>query len=679
MQNKITRRRLTHCLVLSLTAGVSAAAAEPAPDTLIVTAAKQSRLAPDAAQEKEKLENVAGGTNLIMVEKDTRLATLHDALDYQPGVLVQNFFGGIDQPRLNIRGSGVQSAPLARGILLMQDGLPVTDADGSFHISTLEMRDARMISVRRGANSLNPQSNSLGGELDLISYTGRDEGGRLRYEYGSYGREGLQTAFGGVSDDGRFDGRINFTYDHFDGYRKHSSSQRKTVRGNFGYTGDNFENRTSLNWTDLRFDVAGPVSEAVLDSDPTEVYPMVWLRDPHRNVEQFRAANRSDWQIDNQRISAGVWYIRTHDNFTTPAYYRFSQSHSEGMQLGWQMETEPVSWRAALASDHMSLETDLMQNRRGTKMDKTPIGKFDGKADNIYASAGAGIHLTPDLTLNLDLKATHARRDTEKRNSSVSLDQSWTFWTPKAGVIWRPADNQRWFANVSASQEPATFHEIINSSDGRLTKLDPQKGVTFEIGGDGDITEQLKWNVALYRSFIKDEYITTYDSEGNITGVFNYAAKTRHQGLEAGINGVIPAGPGDVEYKLAWTWNDFRFMGGEYNGNYIAGIPRNIVSAEVLYRIGDWRFGPNIHWAPTDMAVDHENHLNIQKRKHYAVLGLRGTYQPADNWSLYMSMDNLTNEHYATTSVANRSVTDKDSTLFPGMGFSVNGGITYNF
>ena len=87
MQNKITRRRLTHCLALSLTAGVSAAAAEPAPDTLIVTAAKQSRLAPDAAQEKEKLENVAGGTNLIMVEKDTRLATLHDALDYQPGVL----------------------------------------------------------------------------------------------------------------------------------------------------------------------------------------------------------------------------------------------------------------------------------------------------------------------------------------------------------------------------------------------------------------------------------------------------------------------------------------------------------------------------------------------------------------------------------------------------------------
>ncbi|WP_272567103.1 hypothetical protein [Providencia sp. PROV255] len=42
-------------------------------------------------------------------------------------------------------------------------------------------------------------------------------------------------------------------------------------------------------------------------------------------------------------------------------------------------------------------------------------------------------------------------------------------------------------------------------------------------------------------------------------------------------------------------------------------------------------------------------------------------------------MDNLTDERYATTSVANQTVTAKDSTLFPGMGFNVNGGVTYNF
>lgn len=656
-----------------------AAALNSPPDTLIVNAAPTSRLAPDEQREKEKLDNVAGGTNLAIVKKETRQATLHDALDYQPGILIQNFFGGIDQPRLNIRGSGVQSAPLARGVLLMQDGLPVADADGSFHISTLEMRDARMISVRRGANSLNPQSNSLGGELDLLSYTGRDENGRLRYEYGSYGREAGQVALGGVTEDGRFDGRINLTYDHFDGYRKHSTSQRKTMRGNIGYVTDNFENRTWLGWTDLRFDVAGSLSEEALNRNPTDVYPMVWQRDPHRNVAQLRIANRSDWLMGNQQLGLGVWHIRTHDNFTTPSYYRFSQSHSEGAQFTYNVETDPVSYRAALALDQMGLDTELMQNRRGTLTDKNPIGHFDGRAENIYASLGAGLHITPDLTLNLDAKATYARRNVDKRHSDVSLDQDWRFWTPKAGIIWRPADNQRYFANISASQEPATFWEIINSSDGKLTRLSPQKAITFEVGGDGEFSEQVKWDIALYRSLIKDEYITTYDSEGTVVGVLNYAAKTRHQGLELGLRGAVPSGRGDVEYRVSWTYSDFRFTGGEYNGNSIAGIPRNMIAAEVLYHIGHWRFGPNLHWSPTDMAVDHENNLDIQKRKRYAVLGFSSSYQPTDNWSLYLTLDNLTRERYATTSVASRRVAANDNTLFPGMGFSVNGGINYNF
>ncbi|MEX6209000.1 TonB-dependent receptor [Providencia huaxiensis] len=165
------------------------------------------------------------------------------------------------------------------------------------------------------------------------------------------------------------------------------------------------------------------------------------------------------------------------------------------------------------------------------------------------------------MTVNLDMKGTHARRDVEKRQSHLSLDQNWTFWTPKAGIVWRPTESQRYFANISASEEPATFWEIINSGNGKLTKLSPQKAVTYEIGGEGDITEALKWNLALYRSQIKDEYITTYDSAGTVVGVFNYAAKTRHQGLEAGLAGRIGAEPGDFNYRVSWTYNDFRFMG----------------------------------------------------------------------------------------------------------------------
>ncbi len=74
------------------------------------------------------------------------------------------------------------------------------------------------------------------------------------------------------------------------------------------------------------------------------------------------------------------------------------------------------------------------------------------------------------------------------------------------------------------------------------------------------------------------------------------------------------------------------------------------------------------------MAVDHQNNLDIQKRKHYAVLGLKGSYKPTEQWSVYLSMDNLTDERYATTSVANQTVTAKIAPCSQ-QGFNVNGGV----
>src|SRR5690606_25868279 len=128
---------------------------------------------------------------------------LRDVLDYQPGIVVQEFFGGLDQPRLNIRGSGIQSNPVNRGVLLMQDGLPLNEADGSFVISLLELRNTGLVSVRRGANAINPGATTLGGELDFQSLPGTNREG-IKIEGGSFGRFGINAAKGFQGE--RFDG-----------------------------------------------------------------------------------------------------------------------------------------------------------------------------------------------------------------------------------------------------------------------------------------------------------------------------------------------------------------------------------------------------------------------------------------------------------------------------------------
>ncbi|MBP8225612.1 MAG: TonB-dependent receptor, partial [Acidovorax sp.] len=44
-------------------------------------------------KERKRLQQVPGGTNLAEPQKEARMATLRDALDYQPGIVLQDFFG----------------------------------------------------------------------------------------------------------------------------------------------------------------------------------------------------------------------------------------------------------------------------------------------------------------------------------------------------------------------------------------------------------------------------------------------------------------------------------------------------------------------------------------------------------------------------------------------------------
>jgi len=272
--------------------------------------------APTLAVERERLAQVPGGTNLIDLSQAGRQGTLRDALDYQPGIVVQDFFGGIDQPRLNVRGSGIQSNPLNRGITLLQDGLPLNEADGSFVIGLIEQRNAAFISARRGANALTPAATTLGGEIEFHSLTGADERGRLRLEGGSYGKYGGQLAYGGSN--ARGDWRLSASHDENDGYRAHSDGKRQSVQFNSGWrAGDSFANRTSLSWTDLFFHIPGPLPKARVKSAPRSIMgdgnaPLdnlsnIHRRDPLRDTRQWRIANRSEWERGNMAQSLGVW------------------------------------------------------------------------------------------------------------------------------------------------------------------------------------------------------------------------------------------------------------------------------------------------------------------------------------------------------------------------------------
>ena len=651
------------------------------------------------AQEQAILDKVPGGTNLIEPQQEIKLMTLNDALAHQPGIVVQEFFGSNDQPRLNIRGSGIQSNPVNRGVLLMQDGLPLNEADGSFVIGLLEPRNASLISVRRGSNAGSPAATTLGGEMDFQSLIG-PENDVITVEGGSFGRRSVYAGKGFAGE--TLDGRIAFSHDKSNGYRHHSASERSSFSANMGFKRDGFENRTYLSYTDVEFEIPNVIPRDRLYADPRSISgdynePFdrannVYLRDPNRHTKQFRLANRSYWGSDTLNQTVGVYWQTIDDTFTSPQVSYPTRGNTVGAQ--WQLagRLDTLEYRLALDWSHSDMDRRLYAVGPQDGSRALKFGDYALKAENRNAMVGLAWHVAPQWQIVGDLKFTQAVRDARDNASGVKLNQDWSYVSPKLGVIWEPSDALRLYASVSRSNEAPTYWEIINgevpqplnvnSAVAGMTELDVQRATTFEIGGSGRLGSGISaanWSVSLYRSTVHDELMAVSNAAGTASGTFNYPDRTRHQGIELGLNGSLHAwGTGAFDYRLAYTLSDFRFLGGEYDGNRIAGVPRHLLSAELLYRTGNWRFGPNVRWLASDTPTNHQN-VPGTEQSSYALLGFRIAYDHDKHWSAYLAADNITDKTYASSYVIRRTATVAMPTFLSGNGRSIVGGITYQF
>ena len=138
--------------------------------------------------------------------------------------MIQEFFGSNDQPRLNIRGSGIQSNPQRRGVYLLQDGIPVNFSDGSYVIGIMDAMTARYVEVFKGANALRFGAGTLGGALNFVSRTAQtDSTTSVKLEGGSYGTIGLTFTTGKRM--GAWDMFVASTYNAQKGYRIYNEKQ----------------------------------------------------------------------------------------------------------------------------------------------------------------------------------------------------------------------------------------------------------------------------------------------------------------------------------------------------------------------------------------------------------------------------------------------------------------------
>jgi iron complex outermembrane receptor protein len=688
-----------HAAWLGLTALAAAAHAQPsaeppssaasAPLTLKpvqVTARRnpdQSTLTqPDLATARARLALTPGGAGVVDAAGYAagRVATLADALGYAAGVSVQPRFGA-EEARLSIRGSGLQRTFHGRGLKLMQDGVPLNLADGSFDFQAVEPLSARYVEVWRGANALQYGAATLGGAINFVSPNGYNgDALRARGEAGPFGYRRALLSQAGVH--GRFDEYLSASAFAQDGFREHA--RQETLRGfaNLGWQlAPDVETRFYLGHVKSRSELPGSLTRAELEDRPEQANPGNVALDQRRDIDWTRLSNKTVRRDGATQLEAFVYVAdkRLHH----PIFQVIDQDSTDfGGELRW-VDERPLAGRRnrlvlGLAASEGRTDEERHENVGGEA--GAPTNASRQTARNLEAYAELQHEVARGVWAVGGLQGLRSTRQLEDRLHSGpppddSFSERYTGASPKLGLRVDLSHDTQLFANVSRSLEPPSFGELAGGL--RPVLNDAQRGTTLELGARGT-RGGVTWDVALYDTRLRDELLQIDPPGPTGASATVNAPHTRHRGLELGLAGAYGLGEdrGRAEWRAAGLWNDFRFDGDPtYGDARLPGLPRAALRAEAGWRTpGGTLLAVHAEGA-SGYAVDFARSWFARR---YAIWGLRASGALGGGVSWFVDGRNLSDRRYAATTGVVRDAGGADVAQFlPGDGRAVYAGLDW--
>jgi iron complex outermembrane receptor protein len=678
--SRIRSRLRPIAAALALAAGTAAhgqSAEKPTqlPPVTVQAAPEPSLTVPSIDRAEQEIRRIPGGAEVVNPKtyETGRSSNLSDALGFATGVFVQPRFGA-DEARISIRGSGIQRTFHGRGIILLQDGVPLNLADGSFDMQAVEPLGLQYIEVFRGANALQYGAATLGGAINFVANTGyTSDLLRLRGELGSFGYYKGFASTGGVKDS--FDYNVSVSYAQQDGYRDWAEQENARFFGNAGWR-INPDLETRFYFTALNSDsqLPGTLTKAQAEADPRQANAVSLAGQQKRDFPLYRIANKTAYRIGDGVMEASAFY--SYKDLWHPIFQVIDQvSNDYGIGLRYVTEA-PLAGRQnrfviGFIPQWGTVNDNRYVNVQGVAGARTGESKQDSTNYALYAENS--FSFTPEWVGVLGLQATRAQRKLEDRflqDGNQSVNERYQQLSPKVGVLYKWSPSIDVFANYSGSFEPPTFGELTGGPT--ITALSAQKGQTFELGTRGFLPS-VQWDLAYYHTDLEDELLSLTSPTGQPLGTVN-APDTMHQGIEFGL--VVTIAERFV-WRSSYLWNDFRFRNNAaFGDNRLPGIPPQFLRSELLYQPAPgWYIGPTLEWSLKDTPVDMANTLYADG---YAIWGLKGGRQVAKGLSFFVEGRNLGNQKYiATTGVIPNARGLDQPQFWPGDGRAVYAGLEW--
>jgi outer membrane receptor protein involved in Fe transport len=197
---------------------------------------------------------------------------------------------------------------------------------------------------------------------------------------------------------------------------------------------------------------------------------------------------------------------------------------------------------------------------------------------------------------------------------------------------------------------------------------------TFEGGLRGNLTEDVRWSAAVYRTENHNDiqFVTTPSTANNM-GYFDNVGKTRRVGIDTSLAGKLGQFGWNVGYSYvdATYQNDLTLLnevnsnfytdaGGNdviqvKKGNRLANIPAHQLKVRLTYAVTpDWLVGTNItafsdrymRGNENNSHVDQGNSIGNGKVAGYAIVNLDTRYNIGNGWSVFGKAINVFDTEY---------------------------------
>ena len=686
------RQPLLACLCLLISVDAIAAEDEAnvlAPVTVEGSAENAAAETPIELQREQAL--TPGAVTLLDTQtlNERNVVSIGDMLRYVPGIWTATGATG-DATFLSSRGSNLDATNFdGNGVKLMIDGLPVTAADGNNHNSFIDPLAARYAVIARGANALTYGASTLGGAIDFISPTARNTNNQISLSGGSHGTVQSRITGGVVAGDK--DALVTVEQRSYDGYREHQEQQRGSVYANTGWQiSDTVENRFYFFYTDNDQELAGSLTRAQFDEDPYQAGEDNERGNFLKNVETWRVANRTRWQLsDTSNLVVGV-------SFEDQSLYH---PIVENPFFSLLIDNDQTTFGTTVRFDKQMGNHDLLlglnygqtwvkggnYTHSGGIRDALTT-KVDNKADNLEIFAMDRWHFAERWTLVYGAQAVTGSREVDNVNVSSGAQRNpndtYESFNPRLGVIYQVADRSELFANVSKLYEAPTLYELEDEVQANNDTLDAMQGVVGEVGTRGVAPfgqdNEWNWEVAVYYAQIEDEILSVEKPGAPGTSQVTNVEDTIHAGVEALFGASFALGDGQhrIEPLLSLTYNDFTFDNDPvYGDNQLPVAPEFFIKGEVMYRHANGFFAGPTFDIVDDRFADFENSYEVDG---YELVGLR-TGVTRDAWEVYLEGRNLTDEAYVANLTVRNDANINDALLQAGEPRSVFAGIRFDF